>query len=105
MKPDCMFPRDGQPCIGYRLASSQLADMVRGLREIAGNCPCTCAPEYHERGLIAPDCLAALAGDDARRALGDLPNCLGAIAARRKALDEICRIGQEFDTAPKEPKT
>jgi len=100
-----MLQRDGVPCLGYRLASSKVGQLVEALREIAASCPCTCAPAYYDRGLVAPDCLADLAGDDARRALGDLPVCLGVIAQRKKHLDDLCRAGQEWDAAAeKEPK-
>lgn len=63
-----------------RAENERLRAALRDLRY-----PCTCDPAYYERGLVAPDCMADLCGDDAREALGEPLECKGRKAKVAKA--------------------
>lgn len=88
---------------GYYMADEDIIAMMSrhdimkdALKEIADACPCTCDPAYYKRSLVAPDCLADLAGDMAREALGLPIECRGALAppseAQKRMAAKIQRI-------------
>ena len=73
--------------------SDEIERLRAALREIVNDNPCTCDAAYFERSLVAPDCLASLAGDRAREALGMPIECKGRLAppsdAQKKAVADL----------------